>query len=47
MFVFHFLEIMLIKRAVPVDTFVDAEELSGPFSGQGNGRSRDRGNGRE
>ena len=27
MFVFHFLEIMLIKRAVLVDTFVDAEKL--------------------
>lgn len=35
MFVFHFLEIMLIKRAVPVDTFVDAEELPVLFRDKG------------
>lgn len=35
MFVFHFLKIMPIKRAVPVDTFVDAEELPVLFRDKG------------
>lgn len=35
MSVFHFLEIMLIKRAVLVDTFVDAEKLPVLFRDKG------------